>query len=175
MNKLQFGVISVLLLSLIGAVIWLAIRDQPPALPPVAVSPAVSPTIVCPRGLPYSVCPNSEATHGQIMVHNMTEKSFEVQVQHHKSIDYMENIHIQPGDGWTFTGILQGKRIIIAKVTVGSQIFESNCIVIGGTMHIMNITPSGIRMVESMGHTGHTMNDLIKIPKWKKSMHDNGS
>ncbi|MBW7995158.1 MAG: hypothetical protein FVQ81_01035 [Candidatus Glassbacteria bacterium] len=171
MNKLQFGVISVLLLALIGAVIWFAITNQPIVI----VEGETKPPIVCPRGLPYSVCPNSEAMHGQIMVHNMTKKSFEVQVQHHKGMDYMENMHIQPGDGWSFTGILQGKRILIAKATVGSQIFESNCMVIGGTMHMMNINPSGIRMVDSMDNSGHTMNDLIKIPKWKKSMFDNGS
>ncbi len=107
--------------------------------------------IVCPKGLAYSVCNNSSALHGQIMVHNMTDKSYDVTVYHHGS-DGIETKQILPGKGWTFTGVLQGQRMIVAKPTTGGDIEESYCMVVGAMQHIMNITHYGMTQVEKKSH-----------------------
>lgn len=106
--------------------------------------------IVCPKGLSFAECNNSSALHGQIMMHNMTKKGYDVTVYTHNGIS--ENYHLMPGDGWTFTGILQGQRMIIAKQTSGDETYESHCTVIGNTQHMMNITHYGITNVGKKSH-----------------------
>lgn len=110
------------------------------------------PQIVCPRGLSFTECNNSSALHGQIMMHNMTNKSYEVTVYTHDGSISNEVYHLMPGSGWTFTGILQGQRMIIAKPTLDGEPYESHCMVVGGMQHIMNITHFGIVQVETESH-----------------------
>lgn len=108
--------------------------------------------IVCPKGLPFSVCNNSSALHGQIMIHNKTNHSYNVKVYTH-GMEAPDEQHIMPGSGWTFTGVLQGQRMIIAKPMVGEQVIEAHCFVTGGMQHTMEITNSGIKQVD--GHNSH--------------------
>ncbi len=112
----------------------------------------MQPQIVCPRGLSFADCNNPSALHGQIMMHNMTDNSYEVTMYTHDGGMSNEIYHLMPGSGWTFTGILQGQRMIIAKQTIGGQTYESHCMVVGGKQHIMNITHFGIKQVEKQSH-----------------------
>ena len=162
-----------LLVILIGRVIWLGVKNGGSRGSEISGGSDQSRVerIVCPRGLSYSVCPNPEAVHGRIMIHNNTSRGYTVEVEHH-GINQMETYHIQPGDGWTFTGVLQGKRMIIARATVGNRTFESHCVVIGGTMHTMNITSDGFQLAKSSDHYGHqedeqSESDVIRLPKRK--------
>jgi hypothetical protein len=104
--------------------------------------------IICPKGLSYSDCANPEALHGQIMVHNMTDMTFDVKLSHHENV--YEIKQIAPGDGWTFVGALQGKRFLTAIPSTGGNTLESSCTVIGNTQHQMNITSSGLNMADNM-------------------------
>jgi len=108
---------------------------------------------ICPKNLSYAECPNSPAMHGQIMVHNMTDKSYEVKVEHHENV--FETKRLAPGDGWTFVGAIQGKRLLIAKATSGSNSSEGTCMVMGNGQHKMNLTPMGFVMVESKDHSSY--------------------
>lgn len=110
------------------------------------------PQIVCPRGLSFAECNNSSALHGRIMMHNMTDNSYEVTMYTHDGSMSNEVYHLMPGSGWTFTGILQGQRMIIARPTLDGESYESHCMVVGGTQHIMNITHFGIVQVETKSH-----------------------
>ena len=101
----------------------------------------------CPKKLELSECANPPSMHGQIMVHNLTKKSFIVTVEHHPT--KVEEKRIAPGDGWTFMGVLQGKSFITAKSSDEENKYESSCTVIGNTQHMMNITAEGIKMMES--------------------------
>ena len=85
------------------------------------------------------------------MIHNMTDKSYDVKVYNHGS-DGIETKQILPGRGWTFTGVLQGQRMIVATPTSGGDIEESYCMVVGGMQHIMNITHYGMTQVEKKSH-----------------------
>lgn len=130
---------------------------------------------ICPKNFSYSECPNSPALHGQIMVHNMTNKSYEVEVEHHENI--FETKRIAPDNGWTFVGIIQGSRLLKAKPSTGDDDpFESNCIVIGNTQHMMNIMSYGFVMIESREQSGHAQeeedsSEIIHIPIRKEIGH----
>lgn len=105
--------------------------------------------VVCSKGLPFSVCNNSSALHGQIMLHNLTDSSYNVKVYHHGMED-PEVHHVMPNSGWTFTGVLQGQRMIIASPMAGGKTFESHIMVVGAMQHRVNITNSGLKQTD--GH-----------------------
>lgn len=166
---------KMLFIGLVGLIITSCNGGQKPADTSVNNPPKVLENkIVCPKNLSYSECPNPPALHGQIMIHNMTDKSYDVNVEHHGNL--YETKRIAPGDGWTFIGVIQGKRLLSAKPTLGGITFESNCTVIGNTMHMMNIMPDGFKMVESGEHSENSHGDMkdkevIKIPIRNKTGH----
>jgi hypothetical protein len=108
---------------------------------------------VCTKNLSYNECANPPAMHGQLMVHNMTNKSFEVKIEHHDNM--YETKRIAPGDGWTFNGVIQGKRLISAKASLDGEYFEANCTIGGNMQDNMNIMNYGFKMQERRVHTGH--------------------
>lgn len=108
--------------------------------------------IVCSKGLDFSVCNNSSALHGQIMIHNKTDHSYNVKVYHH-GMENPEVQHIMPGSGWTFAGVLQGQRMIIATPMAGGEPEEVHCMVTGGMQHTIDITYYGIKQTD--GHMSH--------------------
>jgi hypothetical protein len=112
-----------------------------------------APEAICVKGLSYAACPNPPAMHGQIMVHNMSDKTYDVKLSHHENAN--EAKQIAPGDGWTFVGVLQGKKLLIATPTTGGKTYESSCTVIGNTQHMMNITSDDFYMVDPKSHAGH--------------------
>jgi len=125
---------------------------------------------ICPKSLSYAECPNSPAMHGQVMVHNMTDKSYEVKVEHHENV--FETKRIAPGDGWTFVGVIQGKRLLIAEATMTGNAYEGNCMVMGNGQHTMNITSSGFVMaISKESKEGKKDRNKIKIPIRKESGH----
>ncbi len=132
---------------------------------------------ICSKGLSYADCPNPPALHGRIMVHNKTNETFDVKIGHHGNIYQTEQI--APGDGWTFVGVIQGKRLLIATPSVGGgKPFQSSCTVIGNTMHMMNIMPNGFVMVDHEEHTvpeqeGTKETEIIQLPIRKESGHSN--
>jgi hypothetical protein len=115
--------------------------------------PPAVPQAVCVKGLSYAACPNPPAMHGQIMVHNMSTRTYDVKLTHHEN-EY-ETKQIAPGDGWTFVGVLQGKKLIVATPSTSGNTYESSCTVIGNTQHMMNITSDDFYMVDPKMHAGH--------------------
>lgn len=110
------------------------------------------------------------------MIHNMTDVTFDVKVGHHENI--YETKQIAPGDGWTFVGVLQGKKLLIATPSIGGETFQSSCTVIGNTQHMMNIMQNGFVMVDFEEHTvppreGTKETEIIRLPTRKESGHSN--
>lgn len=145
MQKGSFHLLVIVLVLLLLGVVGCD-RQQAPT-----VVQAPQP-VVCPKGLPFSVCNNSTALHGQIMIHNKTNKSYNVSVYTH-GMENPDTQHIMPGNGWTFTGVLQGDRMITAKPITGGETIESHIMVQGGMQHVAEINYYGIKQVD--GHMSH--------------------
>lgn len=143
--------IVIVLGVLAAAFVLTACNQQQPVETANTVSQPAQP-VVCPKGLPFSKCNNSSALHGQIMIHNKTDKSYNVKMYTH-GMENPDEQHIMPGAGWTFTGVLQGQRMIIVTPMTGGEPVETHCMVTGGMQHTMEITYYGIKQVD--GHMSH--------------------
>ncbi len=85
------------------------------------------------------LCGEPSSMHGQIMIHNNTDVHFTMTVQTHDTSEW-ESRDVHPGDGWTFTNILQGKRLITAtRQQPKTTYVEGHCTVLGNTMHMMDL------------------------------------
>lgn len=137
---------------IVAAIVAFVVSGCTEQTPPPAQIVQVQPQAVCPKGLPLSICNNSSALHGQIMIHNKTDKSYNVKVYTH-GMESPDVQHIMPGSGWSFTGVLQGQRMVIATPMAGGESLEEHCMVTGGMQHTMDITHYGLKQVD--GHDSH--------------------
>jgi hypothetical protein len=101
----------------------------------------------CPKNLLPKDCSISKEMHGNLMIHNMTDKSFEVKIENHNNT--FETKRISPGEGWTFKGIVQGKTQVMSKSVIGDEIYEKHPTIMGGSQQIMSITPYGLKLIDS--------------------------